>query len=136
MPQPVIKAVPPVTLAPLSWAADDSGIIVSRSANGKQHLLFVPLARNGEAGPPRDLLGTAYNESGARFSPRQQTGRVRFRRDGKQQGLRGALRRGRESGFSRSRFNRGSWLIGSGLGGGQLAAFLHQQPGEGDVRND
>jgi Tol biopolymer transport system component len=69
MPQAVIKAEPPVTLAPLSWAADDSGIIVRKYANGKLHLLFVPFEKSGEAGAPRPLLGTAYNESGAQFSP-------------------------------------------------------------------
>jgi serine/threonine-protein kinase len=69
MPQPVIKVEPPVILAPLSWAPDDSGIIVSRRENGRLHLLFVPFAKNGEAGPTRNLLGTPYDESGARFSP-------------------------------------------------------------------
>jgi len=68
-PQPVIKGELPVELEPLSWAPNNSGMIVSQRANGKWHLLFVPLATNGDAGPPRDLLGTSYNESGARFSP-------------------------------------------------------------------
>ena len=67
-PQPVIKGELPVELEPLSWAPNNSGMIVSQRANGKWHLLFVPLATNGDAGPPRDLLGTSYNESGARFS--------------------------------------------------------------------
>ena len=65
----VKSEAPDVFLAPTSWARDNSGVIVMRSAKGNDDLLFVPLGDNGQPEPPRPLRATGYDEVDAVLSP-------------------------------------------------------------------
>jgi hypothetical protein len=65
-----VQTDPPTFALPSSWAADGSGLIVTRVQAGRGDLLFLPISASGEAGTARALAANPeVDEGGARFSP-------------------------------------------------------------------